>query len=235
MLEDPNIDNAPDDDDNLVGARLELGITSSTPKKHEAFSLFFPDLSHSLPSPIIMDSSTKPITASTSVKGLMFKHRATKRSLLNPNPKQEPPIVVEDCPSVKSPPKWIPELNLFCSDKQVLLDPNGWVTDSIIDAAQDLIKMVNPVIGGLQKICCGLAMSFKVESDEFIQIVTTGNSHWILLSTVGTEHPTVLVYDSLYCSVSRFVMKQNRYIVVYTRKEIRLQLVNMHTNAVWKL
>ena len=26
----------------------------------------------------------------------------------------------------------------------------------IVDAAQDLIKRINPAIGGLQRVCCGL-------------------------------------------------------------------------------
>ena len=37
-------------------------------------------------------------------------------------------------------------------------------------AAQTLIKQSSPV-GGLQKVCCGLTMSFTTEPSEFIQIL----------------------------------------------------------------
>ena len=42
---------------------------------------------------------------------------------------------------------WIPALELTNTDKQILLNPVGWLTDTIIDAAQMLLKEISPVPG----------------------------------------------------------------------------------------
>ena len=44
-------------------------------------------------------------------------------------------------------------------------------------------------------------MTFAIEPDEFIQILHDGGSHWVMISTIGTKHPEVRMYDSLYCSL----------------------------------
>ena len=69
-------------------------------------------------------------------------------------------------------------------------------------------------------------MAFMVEPDEFLQIVGTGNGHWILISTVGTKHPTVLVYDSVYYIVSTFVERQIAAMLCSQEKEIPLHFIN---------
>ena len=38
-------------------------------------------------------------------------------------------------------------------------------------------------------------MSFDVEPGEFVQFCS---GHWIAISTVGTKHPNVEVFDSVY-------------------------------------
>ena len=103
----------------------------------------------------------------------MLKRRETWRKLKpgfkSKLPKE--PIVVEDY-QVKNPPPplWMPEFGLYMTDRDILLTPDQWLTDAIVDAAQDLIKRINPAIGGLQRVCCGLIMAFMVEPDEFLQI-----------------------------------------------------------------
>ena len=138
------------------------------------------------------------------------------------------PIVVEDYLVKKQPPeKWIPELDLYLLDRDVLLNPEAWVTDSIVDAAQTLIKQSSPV-GGLQKVCCGLTMSFTAEPSEFIQILCTSRNgdHWLLVSTIGCVYPTVMVYDSKYRTVNKYIEKQIALLYHCTHREIRLQFIN---------
>ena len=119
----------------------------------------------------------------TCIRRLMLEKRSTRRQ-----------AIFSKHPITKYPPpqKWIPELNLYMSDKNILMNNESWVTDSIIDAALTLIKDICPV-SGLQKVCCGLTLSFSVQTSEFLQILNTGNGHWLLVSTIGTVHPTV--YD----------------------------------------
>ncbi len=99
---------------------------------------------------------------------------------------------------LKSKKPWIPDLGLTETDRDTLLSSTAWLTNSIINAAQSLLKKVNPRMPGLQSVTLGLTMSFDVEPGEFVQILHNGCGHWHTISTVGTQHPEVQVYDSMY-------------------------------------
>ena len=66
---------------------------------------------------------------------------------------------------------WIRELNLLERDRDILLNPAGLLNDSIIDAAQKLLKQAFPALSGLQSVCCGLTMNFDIEPSEFVQVI----------------------------------------------------------------
>jgi len=52
-------------------------------------------------------------------------------------------------------------------------------------------------------------MYFSVEDKQFIQILNTRHSHWVIISTVGTSnHPMVNVYDSKYVAASTHLHAQ---------------------------
>lgn len=69
---------------------------------------------------------------------------------------------------------WIKELNLLEQDREILLNPAGELTDSIIDAAQTLLKQAFPQLCGLQSVSCGLTMTFDIEPSEFVQVLNNG-------------------------------------------------------------
>ena len=50
-------------------------------------------------------------------------------------------------------------------------------------------------------------MSFHVHRDKFVQIINIRNSHWCTVSNVGCGEGVVIVYDSLYPSVSKSTLK----------------------------
>jgi hypothetical protein len=56
----------------------------------------------------------------------------------------------------------------------------------------------NPLVIGLQNV----NNTFDVQTREFIQILHTGQGHWHVVSTIGTNHPEVNVFDSMYCHCS---------------------------------
>ena len=97
--------------------------------------------------------------------------------------------------------QWIPELGLKQTDRKVLLHRNSWLTDNIIDAAQKLLKKANPAVPGLQDVGCGLTMNFAVQPGEFVQILHTGQGHWNTVSTIGTSHPEVQIFDSMFITL----------------------------------
>ena len=69
---------------------------------------------------------------------------------------------------------WIRDLNLHISDKQVLLNPVGRLTDDIVNAAQ---AQQFPDIQGLQRPSLGQVMNFCTQTGGFLQILHT-NNHW---------------------------------------------------------
>ena len=98
------------------------------------------------------------------------------------------------------PPKsWLPELSLDV-DKQCLLNPVGWITDSVINAVQKLLKQQFPQVSGLQPVELGLVHNFNIIQGEFIQILHSPG-HWVTISTVDLAHPRVAVFDSLYSTL----------------------------------
>ena len=83
-------------------------------------------------------------------------------------------------------------------DQDILFRPQSRLSDAIINAAQELLKKGNPIDECLQNVNLGLPKSFfSTERGEFVQILHTGQSHWQVVSTIGTQHPEVNIYDSV--------------------------------------
>ena len=81
------------------------------------------------------------------------------------------------CPVSKRacPKTWLPELKLLEMDKEVILCPTGWLTDSIINAVQRLLKKQFPNINGFQDTCLGSVYNFKILQGDIIQILFSPN------------------------------------------------------------
>ena len=121
---------------------------------------------------------------------------------------------------------WIPQLELSSSDREILLSPTAWLTDSIIDGAQTLLKKACPV-PGLQSVSCGLTMTFAIQQGEFIQVLNTGQGHWVTISTIGTSHPTVRVYDSLYSCAGTHLKAQIAAVLATEKPEFVLEFMDV--------
>lgn len=108
-------------------------------------------------------------------------------------------VQVQDCPM------WIPELNLFESDRSVI-ESNAWLNDNIVFAAMKLLEKQVQTKGrhiyGWQSTQNRKSMSFKAlpPGAKFVQIFHLGD-HWITASNVICgDHKTVRIYDSLHTS-----------------------------------
>ena len=111
-----------------------------------------------------MDHTTR-VSGSNVLENLMQKEEETR------DVNKSNTIIVEEYESKhKDPTIWIPELQLSSSDQKLLLSPIAWLTNSIIDATQTLLKNGTPV-PAFQSVCCGLTMTCNVQPGEFIQIV----------------------------------------------------------------
>ena len=122
--------------------------------------------------------------------------------------------------------QWVPELGLTTQDRAILLHPTTWLNDRIIDAAQKLIKKLCPAMFGLQTILNCQTMGFDVQPDEVVQILNTGN-HWFTVSTVGTSHPTVKIYDSLYSHAGIEVQDLIASLLATTKGEMIAKFIDV--------
>ena len=91
--------------------------------------------------------------------------------------------------------------------KQEILSPDGWLSDTVIGAAQLLILQEFPHIAGLQDPTVYKSLSFQILRGEFVQIIFVGGCHWCTVSNIGCDDGVVNVYDSMYSSVSSGTMK----------------------------
>ena len=64
-----------------------------------------------------------------------------------------------------------------------------------------LLSSENPSIEGFQRPTLGPVRNFDVVSGEFIQILHTGNYHWVCVSSIGCLPGVVNLYDSLYHNI----------------------------------
>ena len=99
-------------------------------------------------------------------------------------------------------------LRLTESDKHILLQ-GQWLNDKHIHAGQLLMKNDSSLlpVGSLQDNFLGQNMHFEVATDKSVQILHS-QYHWHTISTIGTSHPTVRVYDSLHQSLAHSIRMQ---------------------------
>lgn len=137
-------------------------------------------------------------------------------------------IDVESCAVSKRacPKTWLPELKLLELDKEAILCPTGWLTDSIINAVQCLLKKQFPNINGFQDTCLGSVYNFKTLQSDFIQILFSPG-HWLTISTMGLIYPSVAVFDSKYNTASTQVSTQIASILCTNLHQIKLQFMNI--------
>ncbi len=144
--------------------------------------------------------------------------------------KQASPIVIDDEATVSHVKKWIPELGLSNHDREVLLS-DAWLTDSIVNGAQKLLKKRNPLISGLQDVALGLTMTFNVEPEEFVQILHTGAGHWLTISTIGVQHPQVQVFDPKYSTCPPECKAQIATLLATEHSSFQLNYINVQMQS----
>ena len=91
--------------------------------------------------------------------------------------------------------------NLTQAHFDIIKSSTGWLDCDIIHMAQVLLQNINQNIDGFQRPTLGPVRNFDIISGEFIQILHTGNKHWVCASNIGCVPGTVNIYDSLYHNV----------------------------------
>ena len=132
---------------------------------------------------------------------------------------------------MKSHKKWLSDVNLLEYDKNILLDPVGWINDSIINAAQKLLRRQFPSLNGLQDVALGYVMSFEVQMGEFVQILHSLNNHWLAISNIGLQHHSIKVFDSLYTNIPMMVKAQIASILCTQEAKVEVDIMDVQTQV----
>ncbi|KAI8519156.1 hypothetical protein Bbelb_024130 [Branchiostoma belcheri] len=114
----------------------------------------------------------------------------------------------------------------------LIMDPVGWLDCDIIHNAHILLKKIDPSMEGLQRPTLGPCRNFQTVRHPFIQILHTGNSHWVCTSTVRGNDGVVDLYDSLYHNVvQREVEEQVKCLVGDNYAGLRVVAVQQQENG----
>ena len=76
-----------------------------------------------------------------------------------------------------------------------------------------------------------LAMSFAVQMGEFVQILHSLNNHWLTISSIGLQHHSIKVFDSLYNDIPMMVKAQIASILCTQEAKIEVNVMNVQTQV----
>ena len=117
--------------------------------------------------------------------------------------------------------------SLTLSNKEEVLSPSGWLSDSIIEAAQLLILQQYPYMSGLQTPLLQQNLSFQVHKRPFVQIICVRNSHWVTVSNVGCTEGQVNVYDSMYSSVPKTTIQIIASLLFTSGPQLEIRMMDV--------
>lgn len=114
----------------------------------------------------------------------------------------------------------------------VLLNDTAWLTCTVIDAAQDLLRVVaHDKFGGFQSVTVGRTMQFEIQEREFIQILHCNSGHWVTMSTIGCKPSEVFMYDSMYSGASECVQCQIATLLASPSSHITLKFMDVQMQS----
>ena len=88
--------------------------------------------------------------------------------------------------------------NLTEEHDKLISSPDGWLDCDVIHQVQVRLREINPLI---ERPTLGRCRNFNIVSGEFIQILHTGNSHWVCVSSTSCLPDIDNLYDSLYHNI----------------------------------
>ena len=120
-----------------------------------------------------------------------------------------------------------PMYTLHVDKKQEILSPDGWLSDTIIRAAQLLILQEFPHIASLQDPAIHKSLSFQILRGEFVQIIFIGGCHWCTISNIECDDGVVNVYDSMYSSASSGTIKLIASLVFSPAEQLIVRMMDV--------
>ena len=117
--------------------------------------------------------------------------------------------------------------NLASTHREEVLSPSGWLSDSVIAAAQLLILQEFPHMCGLQSPVLQQTLAFNVHGGEFVQIIHVGGDHWCTVSNDGCDSGVVDVYNSICTSVSNVTLRVIASLVYSSSSKLVVRMMDV--------
>ena len=74
------------------------------------------------------------------------------------------------------------------------------LNDAVINKAQMLLHEQCPGVDGLEDTTLGPIFMFLVKKGKFVQVLHSGNIHWVWISNIGCKENKINYYEN--CRVS---------------------------------
>ena len=103
------------------------------------------------------------------------------------------------------------------------LETNKWLSDQHINAANDLLRRTFPESVGL----CDPVLQHHDKKRDYVQILHVDGNHWVTISDIGQEPDTVLLFDSLHCSISPSMIQTIARFHKPDGPELKLKIMNV--------
>ena len=164
-----------------------------------------------------------------SVKAIAFRQRQAQRMK---EQQQSHNGSLIDLETVKTPPD-SPRSSQWLSSREKKTLLNGrWLSDTLINAGQELIHQQFPHISELQDVALGHTLAFSVMYNEFVQVLHNGEGHWVTLSTIGCGDAHVDLYDSTYPVLTNALQRQIAALLHTDQNTITVRYVNRFPSIV---
>ena len=147
-----------------------------------------------LPGTYIDDAQKKPRNTQNLAKRLALQLRQNKSIDAIPIPTE---VIDADTHIPKEDHLLQPWVANLTQDERRLVIGGKWLTGDLVNAFQTLLKQQFPHLSGLQDVSLGLTLAFEIEASEFVQVLHTGSSHWVAISTIGCTPGEVDIFDSM--------------------------------------
>ena len=135
--------------------------------------------------------------------------------------------------------------NLNVNDRNLIQKRSGWMNDTIIDSAMNLLQFQFPDLEGFQSCTLAIQLDFQRHEKLFIQIINrspiqiinmspnTKGTHWLTVSNINCMEDEVGVYDTAFDNLPHIEQLVVASLVKKEKKILKVKFSNvyMQTNG----
>ena len=127
--------------------------------------------------------------------------------------------------------------NLNVNDRNLIQKRSGWMNDTIIDSAMNLLQFQFPDLEGFQSCTLAVQLDFQRHEKLFIQIINrspnTKGTHWLTVSNINCMEDEVGVYDTAFDDLPHIEQLVVASLVKTEQKVLKVKFSNvyMQTNG----